>query len=80
MARMEHERWVWERLMSGWIYANGPKDLDKKTSPYMIPYDSLTNDIQEYDRQTVRIVPDLLAQVGSELYRIKLGDQALDER
>jgi len=66
--------------MSGWIYANGPKDLDKKTSPYMIPYDSLTNDIQEYDRQTVRIVPDLLAQVGSELYRIKLGDQALDER
>jgi len=69
MARMEHERWVWERLMSGWIYAAGPKDIGNKTSPYIIPYDKLPNEIQEYDRQTVRIVPDLLADVGYELYR-----------
>jgi hypothetical protein len=69
MARMEHERWVWERLMSGWIYAPGAKVFEKKTSPHMVPYDQLTDDIKEYDRETVRLIPELLASIGYEVYR-----------
>jgi hypothetical protein len=71
MAEMEHERFVEERLSEGWSYAPGPKNLDKKTSPYLIPWDQLPEDIKEYDRNTVRELPGFLAKAGFQIYRVK---------
>lgn len=69
LARMEHERWCEERRRQGWTYAPGPKDLKKKTSPHLVPWEQLPPEIKEYDRNTVRGLPSFLAQAGFQIYR-----------
>ena len=71
MARLEHERWCWERRLAGWSYKPGKKDDKNLTSPYLIPYDKLKEEIKEYDRETVRLIPCLLAKIGYETYNRK---------
>ncbi len=69
MSEMEHERWVKEREQAGWKL--GPKDTEKKISPHLIPWDKLTDEIKELDRNTVRGMPAFLARVGFQVYRLK---------
>jgi ppGpp synthetase/RelA/SpoT-type nucleotidyltranferase len=69
MAEREHARWVIERLRDGWTY--GPKkDVEKKISPYLAGWAALSEEIKDYDRDTVKRIPEFLAQVGWEVYRI----------
>jgi hypothetical protein len=69
MARLEHERWVVERRLAGWVY--GPeRDPDRKISPYLAPYDELPHDVQDLDRQAVRAIPNLLERAKFEVYRL----------
>lgn len=69
LAEMEHERWCEERKLNGWLYKPGPKDIKKKTSPYLVPWEELSEDIKEYDRNTVRGLSSFLAQAGFQIYR-----------
>jgi hypothetical protein len=63
LARMEHERWVEERLANGWTA--GPKNIDEKTTPWLlVPYEDLPDEEQEKDRESVRGIPRFLAEVG----------------
>lgn len=68
LAEMEHSRWNWQKLLQGWIYAPPPKDLEKKTTPHLVPWARLPDEIREYDRETVRLIPALLMQAGYEAY------------
>lgn len=61
LAKMEHARWNAERFLSGWTL--GDKDVEKKRSPYLVPYHELEDRIQEYDRQAVREIGPLLKAV-----------------
>ena len=70
LAEMEHERWDEERKLEGWAYAPVPKDITKKTSPYLVPYNQLPDDIKEYDRNAVRGIPAFLARAGFRIYRV----------
>ena len=67
LAIAEHKRWVTERLESGWRL--GPKDTGRKTTPYLIPFDELPNDIADLDRDAVRQIPDALALVDLKATR-----------
>ncbi|MDT5003433.1 MAG: hypothetical protein QOJ24_609 [Mycobacterium sp.] len=67
LAIAEHKRWVTERLESGWRL--GPKDIDQKTTPYLIPFDELPDDIADLDRDAVRQIPDALALVDLKAIR-----------
>jgi len=71
MARVEHIRWVWEHRLRGWVYKEGQNDQKNKTSPYLVPYDKLTDKIKDYDRKFVKLIPQVLAKVGYEVYKIK---------
>ncbi len=73
MAKMEHDRWVAERTHEGWSYAPGTKDLNKKTSPYMVPWEKLSEDIREIDRNLIRGLPSFLAKAGFIIYRLNRG-------
>jgi hypothetical protein len=64
---IEHERWCSERLQQGWRYAPGEKDIEKKTSPYLVPWEKLSEDIKEYDRNMVRGLPMSLARAGFQV-------------
>jgi voltage-gated potassium channel Kch len=67
MAKMEHARWNAERFLAGWVA--GPKNIEKKTSPYLVPWEELPEGIKEYDRNTVRKIPYQLSLIGMAIYR-----------
>ena len=72
MSRMEHARWVVERRLDGW--RRGPKkDVDRKISPYLVPWSKLTEGVRKWDRDAVLAIPKLLGGVGLEVYRVDRG-------
>jgi hypothetical protein len=68
MAEMEHGRWVVERLQDGWTWAE-ERDGLKKTNPYIVSWAHLPDDVKEWDRETVRKIPEFLSTVGLEIQR-----------
>lgn len=68
MAEMEHGRWNAERLLEGWTWGD-KKDVDKKISPYLVSWSELPEDVKEWDRATVRKIPEFLAKVSLEIRR-----------
>lgn len=67
LARIEHERWVTERRRNGWRFTSGPKDVDRRMSPDMVPWEDLTETAKEKDRVIFRALPELLADAGYAL-------------
>jgi hypothetical protein len=74
MAEMEHERWNAERLKDGWKLGK-IKDVAKKISPYLLGWTELPEEVKEWDREAVRMIPELLAGIGLEVRRVKQVDQ-----
>ena len=68
LAEMEHRRWVAERLLAGWTYAP-KKDIGRRENPHLVPWDRVKEEIKNYDRKTVRLIPSLLASTGKKLAR-----------
>jgi hypothetical protein len=71
MAILEHDRWVAERRRSGW--QPGPRDVERRTTPYLVPWDELAEDVRDKDRLFVRRLPKLLASVGLQALRREDG-------
>ena len=71
LAVLEHERWVAERRRNGWTLAPGERDAERRTTPHLVPWDELSEEIREYDRAAVRGMPRFLARAG---YRIERPD------
>lgn len=69
LAKMEHARWNAERQFSGWSYAPGKKDVDKKTSPYIVPWDALPEEVKGWDREAVRNISRLLKSSQEYVFR-----------
>ena len=68
LAVFEHDEWVKERGVSGWVYGE-VKNIEKKISPYIVPFDKLTGEIKDLDRDTIRNIPELLGMIGMSIYR-----------
>jgi len=67
MAEMEHGRWNAERLSDGWRL--GPRDPVRKTSPYLLRWNELTEEARQLDRDAVRAFPALAAESGLDVRR-----------
>lgn len=64
LAKKEHEAWVAERLSTGWTLSRDTAaDAEKKTSPYLVPYDQLPEEIKQLDRDPVENIPALLKSI-----------------
>jgi len=70
LAQMEHESWVEEKLSDGWRYSP-TKDLEKKTSPYLVPWNELAEKDKDGDRNQVRGLPAFLAKARFQIYRTR---------
>ncbi len=68
LAEMEHGRWNVERLLRGWRFAE-KKDVLKKRSPYLVPWDALSEEIQGYDIQAIEGLPQTLRTAGFEVFK-----------
>lgn len=67
LAYIEHRRWMNERLAAGWT--PGPRDAEKRTTPFLVPYEQLDEEIKDYDRQPVRDIIPILEGIGLALCR-----------
>ncbi len=68
MAELEHGRWMVEKLRNGWTY--GPeRDNERKTTPHLVGWDDLPEEIKNYDRKAVRKWPRVLARANLEIDR-----------
>jgi voltage-gated potassium channel Kch len=65
LAKMEHQRWMAERFLAGW--QRGPRDLEKRCSPHLVAWEDVPPEIQEYDRNFARILPEVLELAGCEI-------------
>lgn len=72
LAIAEHKRWVTERLQSGW--RPGPRDPAQKLTPYLIPFEELSKEIADYDRDAVRGIPAALALIDLQIIRRQRTD------
>ena len=71
LAIFEHDEWCKEKIGTGWEY--GPeKDTDNYITPYLVPWDDLTEDIKDYDREPVRNIPSLMQSLGLKVVRSKI--------
>ena len=66
MARFEHDEWMKERIANGWTL--GERNVERKTSPYLVPYEELSEEIKELDRDAVRNIPLLADRIGMAIY------------
>ncbi|MGZ8563879.1 MAG: RyR domain-containing protein, partial [Candidatus Limnocylindria bacterium] len=67
MARLEHERWTAERRAAGW--RPGLRDSELRTTPFLVPWDELSEELRDRDRVFIRQLPRLLASVGLQALR-----------
>lgn len=67
LSRMEHARFCAERLIEGW--AQGPRDVECRMSPYLATYEQLPDDIKKMNREMVRSIPGTLQTIGERIYR-----------
>lgn len=68
LARTLHERWVEERVATGWQY--GPRrDEGERRHPDLVAWTNLPEDRREIDRNLVRRLPSVLRGMGLSLER-----------
>ncbi len=62
LARNTHEVWARQRLKDGWVYGEF-RDGERKTHPDLIPFEELSEEEKEYDRntsmETIRVILSL---------------------
>lgn len=68
LAVQEHEAWIAERIASGWV-AGDHVDAEKRTTPYLVPFYELPEDIKQLDRDPVQNIPLLLERIGMAVYK-----------
>lgn len=66
LAEKEHDGWVQERISTGWTLGVAV-DSAKKESTYLIPYDELSEEIKQLDRDTIENIPVLLSRIGMKI-------------
>ena len=64
LAGLEHDRWCADRKRDGWSYGL-VRNNDAKRHPDLVPWDQLTEDTKDKDREAVRLIPWLLATYAS---------------
>jgi hypothetical protein len=68
LAELEHERWMTERSRDGWMLAPVP-NVQRKETPYLVPWNELDERTRELDREVVRALPQLLTDAGLAIQR-----------
>ena len=51
IAKNVHEVWAKSRIEEGWVFGE-TKDSQKKTTPCLVPYEELSEEEKDYDRNT----------------------------
>ena len=69
LARMEHERWRHERLELRWTL--GPRDVERRRSPLLVPWDDLPDEARDYNRRWAQSLPEHLHASGLQIAKLE---------
>jgi hypothetical protein len=69
LAQMAHERWAHEKRLNGWSYGE-QRDDEKKIHNCIRPWEQLPEELKAVDRGTMKAIPEILGNVGFEVYRL----------
>jgi hypothetical protein len=69
LAEMEHRRWCEHHRFAGWTL--GPsKDSEAKVTPYLVPWEDLSEEVRDIDREFARAISDLVRRMGQRIVRV----------
>ena len=68
MSKNVHEVWAETRISQGWTYGEERNDAEKK-HPCLVPYEELSEEEKEYDRNTSIETIKLILKLGFKIYR-----------
>ena len=68
MSKNVHEVWSETRIKQGWKYGSERND-EHKTHPCLVPYEDLSEDEKEYDRNTSIGTLKLILKLGFKISR-----------
>ncbi len=68
MSKNVHEVWAETRIKQGWTYAEQRND-ELKTHPCLVPYEDLSEEEKEYDRNTSIETLKLIMKLGFKISR-----------
>ena len=71
LAQMEHDRWWSQKRAAGYRFGSKRSDAEG-THPSMVPWEELSEEEREKDRQAVQQVPSLFADAGFQTYRLSV--------
>ena len=66
IAKNVHEVWANGRIYEGWKYGK-VKDMEKKTTPCLVPYEELPESEKDYDRNTAMETLKLIVKLGYKI-------------
>ncbi|HOT98012.1 MAG TPA: RyR domain-containing protein [bacterium] len=69
LAIMEHERWNRQRIAAGWTL--GERNHAEHTTPYLVPWEQLPEEVKVWDREAVQGIPKALADAGFRIEKKK---------
>ena len=72
MAEMEHERWMGERRLDGWVLGK-ERDTAHRVSPWLVAWKELPDAVRQWDRNAVVAIPAVVALARFEVYRMGRG-------
>ncbi len=70
LAELEHERWIADRRMSGWV-SGGMRDNARKIHDNIVPFDALSDELKAYDYQFVDLLDKVLKRRADGMQREK---------
>ncbi|HUI34008.1 MAG TPA: NAD-binding protein [Stellaceae bacterium] len=81
MSVVEHHRWMMERQSIGWTKAAKGTEPDAvaRRSPDLVPWEQLSEDAREKDRDVVRAIPASIAAAGQSILRERIIDGTAPE-
>lgn len=69
LAEMEHRRWCEHERFGGWSLGLR-RDAAAKTTPYLVPWEDLSEEVRDIDREFARAIPDLVRRMGQRIVRV----------
>ena len=69
LAEAEHERWIRQKLDSGWRYGASTNKA-RKLHRYLVPWDELPPGERDKDRALVKGIPRILAKAGYTISKL----------
>jgi hypothetical protein len=69
LAEMEHERWMRDKEKHGWKWGE-KTDKDKKIHESLEPWEDLSEEERDKDREMIRGIPKILAKAGYAIVKI----------